>query len=200
MKLRNLLNEEIKPPKGNGIIIFDIDDTLVQAKGLYVYQKKDGKEIKLTPPEFANLSAEEKSTGDFDFRDFRSGSKMYKSIIQGTPIIKNLRMLDAHVRAGWKVGFLTARGVEKANLAAIRDWIRFKDKNGNLSPITISFFNAVNDEGRLSLGGSSAERKAKALEILSKEYDIVKFVDDDKSFIDAARKVLPKKNVIHVPH
>lgn len=208
MNFRKIL-EEIKPPKGRGIIIFDIDDTLVKATGVYIYKKdRNGKEIaKFTPEQFAkeNTKAEREKGFSYDYRDFDNPVKLYNSIIEGEPLVKNLRMLDAHLKAGWDIGFLTARGEEDANKKAIQDWLRYKDKDGNLHTIPqerVKYFIAINDKKRIaevkSKAESSGDFDAKGIFLgeIKKKYDIVKFVDDDLKNIVAARKVLPKKHII----
>lgn len=208
MKLRKIL-EEIKPPKGKGIIILDIDDTLVKATGVYIYKKDPkGKEIKrFTPEQFAkeNVSAEKSKGFSYDYRDFDDPNKLYTSIVKGIPIIKNLNMMDAHIRAGWDIGFLTARGVEDANKKAILDWLLYRNKNKELVPIPkdrVKYFIAVNDKKRkeelkrkVDITGDF-DAKGVFLKEIQEKYNIVKFVDDDMKNILSARKVLPKKNVV----
>lgn len=208
MKLRKIL-EEIKPPRGKGIIIFDIDDTLVKATGVYIYKKDpNGKEIaKLTPDEFANEDVRgERAKGfTYDYRDFDDSLKLQNSIIYGLPKVKNLRMMDAHIIAKWDLGFLTARGQEKANKEAILKWLKYRDKDGELKPVPeerIKYFIAVNDKERVEelkrRADTTGDFDAKGIFLgeIKKKYDIVKFVDDDLKNLIAARKVLPKKHVI----
>lgn len=208
MKFRKIV-EEIKAPRGKGILMLDIDDTLVKATGVYIYKKDPkGKEIrKFSPEQFAKEHTKgERAKGfSYDYRDFDNPSKLYTSIIKGEPLIKNLKMMDAHIRAGWDIGFLTARGVEDANKKAIEDWLLYRDREGNLAPIPkgrVKYFIAINDPKRIAevkrKADSSGDFDAKGvfLKEIRKKYDIVKFVDDDLKNIIAARKVLPKKNVI----
>lgn len=208
MKLRNII-EEIKAPVGKGILMLDIDDTLVKATGVFIYKKDpNGKEVKkFAPNQFAREDTKgEKAKGfTYDYRDFDNPNKLYTSITKGEPLIKNLNIMDAHIRAGWDIGFLTARGVEDANKKAIEDWLLYKDKNGDLVPVPkerIKYFIAINDPKRIAevkrKADSSGDFDAKGvfLKDIKKEYNIVKFVDDDMKNILAARKVLPKKNVI----
>lgn len=199
MTFYDLLIEEIKAPKGKGIIVFDIDDTIINAKGLRI-RTKDG-EKEYTPTEFAALSEKEKDQ-EFDFSDFRDANKLFASIIGGTPITKNLRVLDKHIAAGWDVGFLTARGQEQANKKAIIQWLKVRNElNDELKPINpkkIKFFAAVNDPKRKeeTKGMNTKEAKKHYLKTLTDQYDSVKFIDDDPSFLSAAKEVLPAKNVI----
>jgi len=209
MKLKKLL-EEIKPPKGKGIIIFDIDDTLVKGAGVQIYKRKAGeKEKALTPEQFAKEDVKkERANGViYDYRDFDNPKKMYNSIIKGIPFIKNLKMLDSYMRANWDIGFLTARGAETANKQAIKEWLKYRNKNGDLVPIPeerIKYFIALSDKKRIKelknrvKASGDFDAKGIYLSDIQKKYDIVKFVDDDMKNILSARKVLPKKNVIKV--
>lgn len=209
MKLRELL-EEIKAPEGSGIIMFDIDDTLVSAVGIKIYKEKNGKLIKaLTPEEFAKEDVKKEKTKGFNYnyKDFSDGEKMANSILKGIPKIPNLKMLDAHLRAGWDIGFLTARGGEEANKEAIMKWLKFVDKDGKLKQIPkerIKYFIAVNDKKRINELKKRADvqgdfdAKGVYLKDIQKKYKHVKFIDDDMKNILNARKVLPKKNVVKV--
>lgn len=189
--------EDIK--KNKGIIVFDIDDTIVKAKNLRI-KSKDG-EKELTPTEFAQLSNEEKNK-DWDFSDFRNFDKLFSSIVTGTPVIGNLKMLDSYYNKGWDIGFLTARGVEAANKKAIVQWLKIRDKIDNklkaIQPSRIKFFAAVNDPARLKETGGMTPGAAKKyyLNKLKEKYEVVKFVDDDETFIKKAKEVLPAKDVI----
>lgn len=207
MKLRKIV-EEIKKPQGKGILILDIDDTLVKAKDIYIYKQKDGKDIKkFTPDEYAkeDFKAEMAKGYTYDYRDFRDPNKLYGSIVKGEPIISNLKILDAHLNAGWDVGFLTARGGEEANKKAIKDWLLYRNNKGELVPIPeerMKYFIAVNDPKRkkeveeLVKSGGDFDAKGVFLGEIKKKYDRVKFVDDDAKNLLKARKVLPKKDVI----
>lgn len=208
MKFRSIV-EEIKAPKGKGILILDIDDTLVKAHGIYIYKKDtNGKEVaKFTPEQFAkeNTKVEREKGFSYDYRDFEDHNKLYTSIIKGEPLIKNLNILDAHLRAGWDIGFLTARGVEDANKKAVMDWLKFRDKDGNLKPIPknrVKYFIAINDPKRKAEVKRKMETegdfdvKGIFLKEIKKKYDRVKFVDDDLKNVISARKVLPKRDVV----
>jgi FMN phosphatase YigB (HAD superfamily) len=207
MKFKTVL-EAVKPPQGSGIIIFDIDDTLVKARGIRIYKTKNGKDVEaLTPEQFEKADKEKakKEGFDFDFRDFRDESKLYSSIVRGQPIIRNLKVLDAHLRAGWDIGFLTARAGESANKKAIRKWLKYKDEDGNLKTIPeerIKYFIAVNDSKRQKefknavQEGETHDAKKFFLGKIQSKYDEVKFVDDSLRNVLKARDVLPKKNVV----
>lgn len=208
MKFRKLV-EEIKAPEGKGIIIFDIDDTLVKAQDIYIYKQKDGKDVKkLTPEEYGkeDVKTEKEKGFTYDYRDFDNPNKLYTSIIKGIPLIKNLNMLDAHLRAGWDVGFLTARSGEQSNKKAIEEWLLYKNEKGELTSIPkerMKYFIAINDPKRkkeikdmIKSGGGDYDVKGIFLDEIKKKYDRVKFVDDDMKNVVSARKVLPKKDVV----
>lgn len=207
MKLKKLV-EEIKAPEGKGIIVFDIDDTLVKAQDIYIYKQKDGKDVKkFTPDEYAkeDVKAEMAKGYTYDYRDFEDSNKLYSSIIKGIPLIKNLKVLDAHLRAGWDVGFLTARSGESANKKAIEEWLLYRNEKGELVPVPrerMKYFIAINDPKRKKelkdrvKSGGDYDAKGVFLGDMKKKYDRVKFIDDDMKNVVSARKVLPKKDVI----
>ena len=118
------LNEENKLPNGvTGIAVFDIDDTLVKANSsvIKIYKSVNGREIAISTAQFAtdpdkekmgknvvyyNKTNEAPSEGiAFSIREFRDPTKVYNSITQGTPIIRNLRILDDKIKAGWDIAF-----------------------------------------------------------------------------------------------
>ena len=80
------------------ICLFDVDDTLLKAKNIFIYRKlpTDEKEIALTPEQFAkdeNIK-DYNNMKYYNFRDFEDPEKIYNSIIQGSPLIKNLKYVD----------------------------------------------------------------------------------------------------------
>ena len=129
----------------------------------------------------------------FDFRDFQDPIKVYNSIISGTPLIKNLKIMDDYIKAGYDFCFLTARGCEETIKKAIGDFLKFRDEDGALKELGDSFkktfSHAVNDEVKKYPGSNDAEKKAKILIKLCKKYDRVVFVDDDNKNISAAREL-----------
>ena len=96
----SLIKEKIKelPNHVSGVIVFDIDDTLlrVDKKSMSIYKRVPGEknEIALSTEEFAK--DEDAKDPDklswFDYRDFRDPIKVYNSIISGTPLIRNPQM------------------------------------------------------------------------------------------------------------
>ena len=192
--------ESIKklPKSIKGLIVFDIDDTILKVDPslMKVYKQEPGKpEVSLTTEEFAKDpdAEDEEKRKWFDYRDFRDPVKVYNSIITGTPLIKNLKIMDDYIKAGYDFCFLTARGCEDVIKKAIGDFLKFRDKDGALKELGDSFkktfSHAVNDEIKTYPGKTDAEKKGNVLKKLCKEYDRVVFVDDDKKNVNAAREL-----------
>ena len=115
--------------------------------------------------------------------------------------IKNLKIMDDYIQAGYDFCFLTARSCEDTVKKAIGDFLKFRDKDGALKELGDSFkktfSHAVNDTIKDYPGKSDSEKKANVLKKLCKEYDRVVFVDDDKKNVIAARELnIPNLKVI----
>ncbi len=189
--------EKVKdlPESVKGLIVFDIDDTLlkVDSSKISIYKKVDGKEVVLSTEEFAkDPDATDPNKKDlFDLRDFYTPEKVYSSIMSGTPLIRNLKIMDDYVNAGYDFCFLTARGCEETVKKALNDFLRIRKDDGALHELgdvfkkTIS--HAVNDHYKIYKGETDAEKKANVLIDLCKKYDKVVFVDDDTKNVRAAR-------------
>jgi hypothetical protein len=196
--LTQYIYEAIKhlPKTVKGIIVFDIDDTLlkVNPEVIRIYKQTDNGEISLTTEEFAKDpdASDPKRKYLFDLRDFRDPIKVYNSIISGTPLIKNLKIMDSYIEAGYDFCFLTARGCEETVKKALNDFLRIKDSaTGELKKLGDTFkktlSHAVNDEYKDYPGKDSAEKKANVLRMLCNKYDKVIFVDDDTKNVRAAK-------------
>ena len=192
----SLILERIKPlPNSvNGLIVFDIDDTLIHTDedvmsiGKFINVDRKNR-ISLSTKEFAKDPDAKEHKEWFDFSDFQNPQKVVQSIIKGTPILKNLRILDAYLNAGYEFCFLTARGCEDAVKYAIQNVIKYRDENGVLNNID-PWFNkdvsaAVNDSNKEYEGKTDAEKKSNVLREICSKFDYVVFVDDDN------------KNVVH---
>lgn len=189
-KIKNL------PKSIKGIIVFDIDDTLLKSnpETIGVYKHEPGKpEKRLTTEDFAkdpDASDPDKKSW-FDYREFNDPVKVYNSIISGTPLIKNLRIMDDYIEAGYEFCFLTARSCEETIKKALDNFLRVKQADGALKELGDIFnktmSHAINDESKGYEGASDAEKKANILKKLCKEYDRVVFVDDDHKNVSAAR-------------
>ena len=198
--ITNYIFEKIKdlPESIKGLIVFDIDDTILKVNPslMKVYKQEPGKqEVALTTEEFAKDpdAADPNKKSWFDYRDFKDPVKVYNSIITGTPLIKNLKIMDDYIKAGYDFCFLTARGCEEIIKKAIGDFLKFRDEDGalkNLGKIfKKTFSHAVNDEIKNYPGTTDAEKKGKVLTKLCKQYDRVVFVDDDIKNVSAARNL-----------
>ena len=204
--LTTYITEKIKPLRSSvtGVIVFDIDDTLlkVDPKIMRVYKNEPGKkEVALSTEEFAKDPDIENHRDWFDYRDFRDPIKVYTSIINGTPLIRNLRIMDDYVDAGYDFCFLTARSCEEIVKKALDDFLLHKGSDGEFKKLGTAFkktiSHAVNDDIKKYPGSSDAEKKANILKELCKKYDKVVFVDDDHKNVRAARELsLPNLKVI----
>lgn len=194
------IKESIKKLNGKtGIIVFDIDDTLlkVQLGSMYIYKHVPGsdKEIKLSTEEFAKDpdAMDPNKRSWFDYRDFRDEQNVYNSIVNGTPMIRNLKIMDAYLNAGYDFCFLTARGCEDVVKRAIGDFVKRRNEGGALEQLgkeykkTLS--HAVNDYTKNYQGKTDSDKKANVLKQLCKKYDIVVFVDDDIKNVRRAREL-----------
>ena len=194
--LNQFIQEVIQhlPNGKTGIVVFDIDDTLIHADKDVVSISKfingDRKnKISISTEEFAKDPDAKDHKNWFDFSDFQNPQKVVQSIIKGTPILNNLKILDAYLNAGYKFCFLTARGCEDAVKHAIQNVIKYRDENGVLHNIT-PWFNkdvsaAINDSNKEYEGKTNAEKKSNVLREICSKFDYVVFVDDDN------------KNVVH---
>ena len=205
----SLLLERIKqlPASIKGLIVFDIDDTLlkVDTDVLKIYKNVPGKpEQALTTEEFAKDpdAADPNKKSLFDFRDFQDPIKVYQSIISGTPLIKNLRIMDDYIEAGYDFCFLTARGCEETIKTALDEFLRVRNRDDNtLRKLGDTFkktlSHAINDMTKNYPGRSDAEKKSNVLKYLCKKYDRVVFVDDDTKNVNSARNLrIPNLRVI----
>ena len=198
--LNQFIQEAIKhlPYDKTGIVVFDIDDTLIQADKDVVSISKfingDRKnKISISTEEFAKDPDAKDHKNWFDFSDFQNPQKVVQSIIRGTPILKNLRILDAYLNAGYEFCFLTARGCEDAVKHAIQNVIKYRDENGVLHNIT-PWFNkdvsaAINDSNKEYEGKTNAEKKSNVLREICSKFDYVVFVDDDNKNVAHAKEL-----------
>ena len=186
------------PPTIKGIIVFDIDDTLLKSDPsvIGVYKKVPGKpEVRLSTEEFAkDLDAcDPNKKSWFDYREFRDPMKVYNSIISGTPLIRNLRIMDDYIEAGYEFCFLTARSCEETIKKALEDFLKVKKPDGALAELGDIFnktmSHAINDESKTYEGITDADKKANVLKKLCNKYDRVVFVDDDHKNVSAARNL-----------
>lgn len=195
------LFEKIKdlPNHVKGIIVFDIDDTLlrVDPNEIHVWKKDPdtGRETSLTTEQFAKDpdASNPNKKHLFSYREFHDPIKVYNSIISGTPLIKNLRIMDDYIEAGYEFCFLTARGCEDTIKKALDEFLLHKTDTGAMKQLGDKFnkvlSHAINDQSKNYPGNSDAEKKANVLKELCKKYDRVVFVDDDNKNVHAARNL-----------
>ena len=198
--LKQFIQEAIQhlPNGKTGIVVFDIDDTLIHADKDVVSISKfingDRKnKISISTEEFAKDPDAKDHKNWFDFSDFQNPQKVVQSIIRGTPILKNLKILDAYLNAGYEFCFLTARGCEDAVKHAIQNVIKYRDENGVLHNIT-PWFNkdvsaAINDSNKEYEGKTDAEKKSNVLREICSKFDCVVFVDDDNKNVAHAKEL-----------
>ena len=198
--LNQFIQEAIQhlPYGKTGIVVFDIDDTLIRADKDVVSISKfingDRKnKISISTEEFAKDPDAKDHKNWFDFSDFQNPQKVVQSIIRGTPILKNLRILDAYLNAGYEFCFLTARGCEDAVKHAIQNVIKYRDENGVLHNID-PWFNkavsaAINDSNKEYEGKTNAEKKSNVLREICSKFDYVVFVDDDNKNVAHAKEL-----------
>lgn len=201
------ISEEIKPvPTGFGCIACDIDDTLLSADTsvIGIWKNKPGeKPVRLSPDEFAKDPDAEHEEW-YDYREFRDPEKVYKSIVNATPIFKSLRLLNAHVRANWAICFLTARGLQDVVAGALKSFLDAMGEKGLVDKgigemLRKDLSAAVNDISWDAVPAKTPERKAMVLQKLCGKYARVKFLDDDvKNLKYVSSLNLPNLQIIPV--
>ena len=200
--MNNIYIRKLKPGR-TGIAIFDIDDTLLRAdqKNIGIIKCVNGDrkhQIRISTDEYAKDIDAKIHKDWFLYGEFNDPQKVMSSIIEGNPIINNLKLLDKIINAGYEFCFLTARGCEDAVKYAIDNKVVFRDADGKLYPIGNKFNKslsaAINDTTKQYHGKNDAEKKATIIKKISKMYNNVIFVDDDKYNI-AAANALKIKNL-----
>ena len=198
-----LLKESIQPLSGGkkGIIVCDLDDTLFTAQNIFIHKLlPDGKVIKLTPDEYAKDPDKKNKTSGikYSYEEFRDPEKVKNSIVTGIPIIKNLKIMDSYIKAGYQIAILTARGLEDVVYKSLSKFLMFRDADGELKTVkdilARNMVNAISDETKVYKGTTDFEKKANVIKDLATKYDYVRFLDDDEKNL-AAVKGLNLKNV-----
>ena len=181
--LKQYINESIKHLHvgKTGIVVFDIDDTLLKSdpNTIKIYKTVPGeKEIALSTDDYAKDpdATDPEKRKLFSYRDFRNPEKVYKSIIEGTPLIKNLKIMDAYLNAGYDFSFLTARSCEDVIKSALSDFLKKISKEmGLFQQIDTQFkktlSHAINDFTKNYKGYTDSEKKANVLKDMCKKYD-----------------------------
>jgi hypothetical protein len=186
-----------------GICVCDIDDTLLRAAPgeLGIWRTTpDGETTRLTTHEYAEDGHKNDPEYDYDFREFRDPEQIRTSIIRGTPILRNLKIVDEYINKGYDFSFLTARSCEDVIKDTLYDFLKYKTKNGSLrslgSKFKMSLSQAVSDEkyAKVYDGLTTAQAKAHVLDELCEFYDDVVFLDDDLGNVMEA-KALGRDNL-----
>lgn len=199
--LNTLYEEAGVPRNGKGILFLDIDDTLLTAQNIYIYRKlpTDKKEVALTPEQYAHEKVTPETKSAYDYRDFRNPEKVAQSIVTGLPIIPNLKMMDIHIKNGWKIGILTARGMEEVIFKSISAFLKFKNPKGELQNVSDKLVrdlvHAMNDDSKKYKGSTDFEKKTNVLRNYAQQGYQIKFLDDDEKNIQAVRKMAKKEKL-----
>ena len=185
--------------KGENLLLLDVDYTLVIPDNIFIIRKNDdGTETKLNPEEYAKEPVTTDKQKRYDFREFRDPERVYNSIKTGLPLIPNLKIVDEYIKNGWKIGILTARGMEDVVFHALKDWLQFRDRTGNLQNVgdklVRDLVHAVNDDSKHYAGKTDFEKKANVVKKLASEYDRIVLLDDDEKNLNAVR-LLGLRNV-----
>ena len=205
-ELHKLLNDT---PKSRGVIVADIDNTLLvpDPTVIGIYKTKNGKTEWLNCYEYDHDPdlLNENPNVQWDFSEFETPDKVRDSILQGTPLLKNLKFIDKYIQRGYDFAFLTARGCEDVVKEALKKFLKYRDEIGNLNQLGEIFKNgfsvAVSDNRYIQVfeGLNAAQRKGRILEYLCDKYDIVYFVEDSEKNIQAAKALnLPNLKLIQV--
>jgi len=191
MSLREALGDG-----STGLIACDIDDTIIKADAseIGIWKISPDGEERLSTEEFAKDSDKGKPGVKYDYREFADPEKVRKSILKGTPLIKNLKMIDEKLNEGYDFAFLTARSAEDVIKEVFRDFMKRRTEEGELVHLGSSFKEglsvACNDEKYCEIldGMTDAGKKVYFLEKMCKQYDHVVFFDDDERNVEAARE------------
>jgi len=168
------------------IFFLDIDDTLLTANNIFIYFKKNlskNKILKLTPNEYKKYALKYPKE-HFNFSDFDNPNIIDDSIMKAKPILQNLEIVKEHIRNGWDLGILTARGEEKTIKRILPIWLRNQLKmEFNLEQENI---HAVGDRIINYPGENDSDKKLKVLIEYWKisKYKKIKLIDDNKNTIN----------------
>jgi len=165
---------KLKDIKGDRLVIFDLDDTLVKtdAKIKIVHRRSKKIIMELTPQEFNNL--ENVSSHMLDFDDFDCP----EILRQGRIIHSVFSKLKSYYKKGIPVSIVTARSSSKL----VRDF--FLENGIDIHP---SLIIAVNDPV-LNLNGSIPEKKQEAIKgLIDSGYTKLVFFDDSQDNLILAK-------------
>jgi len=212
MNVIELLNEItiLEERVENSLLLLDIDDTLLKAQNIYIYRKlpSDKKEVALTPDQYAKETVTAENAKYYNYRDFRNADTVAKSIKTGIPIIPNLKEMDDYIRRGWRIGILTARGMEDVIFSSMKEFLKYRDKKGELKDIGDKLVRGLvhaisDDEGKPKHlkrypGKTHFEQKTNVIKKLAKKFNRIIFKDDDLKNVKAVKKMLKKEGIKNV--
>lgn len=189
---------------GNSLLLLDIDDTLLTANGIKIWRKlpTDKKEVGLTPEQYAKEKVTPENRKYYSYKEFTDPKKVAKSIKTGIPIIPNLSIMDSYIKNGWKIGILTARGLENVIADSMKKWLMHKDEKGKLQNIGDKLVRelifAINDSNKRYAGEGDFDKKKNVIKKLAKQYDRIVFIDDDPKNLKAVKEMVEKEGIKNV--
>lgn len=164
------------------ILFLDIDDTLLISDNMFIYLYNNDKNnyIKLSTQEYCNYNLNELKNYNIDFRDFDNPNKIKESLINGKPILKNLKIIEKYIMDGWELGILTARGEEYIIKKYIKKWLN-KHLKINYK-LDIKNIYAVGDKKLKNYyyGNNTNYKKFFILKKYLSKFDKVCLIDDSK--------------------
>jgi phosphoglycolate phosphatase-like HAD superfamily hydrolase len=178
-----------------GLLVADIDDTLVKTNTSIIKRAKDGTEQRLTSEEFAHDTDKHSDKFEYDFREFDDANKIRDGILTGKPLIKNLKVLDHYANKGYEIAFLTARSNEDLIYKTLLKFLKVRNKEGQLEPILMKLSRelsvAIEDKKYEGIFHTTSHpnRKAEVLNDYCELFDEVVYIDDDLNNIAAAEKL-----------
>jgi len=189
------------------ILLCDIDDTLLQSdvNDIGIIKHKDGKTSRLSTEEFAKDVDKGKPGIKYDISEFSDPVKVRKSILDGTPLLKNLKLVDNYLDKGYDFCFLTARSCEDVIKEVMGSFMKWYSEDGEIKELGDRYKKglsyAISDEKYCEVfdGLGHPERKAKVIKMISDMYDEVVFMDDDVNNVRFAQNLnIPNVTVIQV--
>ena len=179
-----------------GIILADIDDTILRSrpKDIGVWKYKDGESIRLSTTEYADDPDVHNPDVKFSYHEFEDPKLVRKSILNGTPLTRNLKIIDKYLDKGYDFAFLTARGQEDVIKEVMESFMKYNSPSGMVDigeRFKKGLSYAVTDEKYCEVfdGLSHAERKAEVIKHIAEMYDEVVFIDDDFKNLQLAKNL-----------
>ena len=224
-KAYEIIGEETKLKDGKtGLIVFDIDDTLLHADSsvMGIIIKKftetgkwenvaweDTTQFAKSP--YKDEKGNPKPGYKFDFSEFRNPEKIKQSFFKtekdgkviskgAEPLVAQLRMMDSNLRAGYDVAFLTARGAEQAVFTNLMKWLKYRNLKGEFvdlkkNKVNLTNSRAVNDE-KYTKEYAGMPDGAKKAAFLKDKCSKYSIV----KFVDDDQKNLAAMRALHLPN